>query len=491
MNSFSVSLRSRSCANAWRGIRSGGRRLAAVVLFLLASVVCHPASAVLQVENAPATNITRLSAILQANIVSTNGTNPTVVIYYGCADGITNTTNWSYSTNLGVCSTGICQAVVSNLLPATYYYLRSYATETTNTAWATATTNFETIAGAPTSMPSITGYAVWVDIYGNLIAPSNLWFNNRIQIVTALTGLISTGNIATVSSNLSVLQGRVDGIETNCLVKATNAPTSGYALYADVSTGFTNYYWGLVPTNDVGCTNTPGSNGAPGLAATIAVAWVSNGVPGSAVVVTNVGDSNNALFGFVIPAGSNGVDGAAGSNGLDGASGTNGAAGAAATIAVAWASNGVPGSAVVVTNVGDSNNALFGFVIPAGSNGVDGAAGSNGLNGANGTNGVDGAAGTNGTDGLAATITVAWASNGVPGSAVVVTNVGSSNAAEFGFVIPAGSNGVDGAAGSNGVDGHHRAGGREFGRVGCCSADQGREVFKPNGRVGNPVWQDA
>jgi hypothetical protein len=135
------------------------------------------------------------------------------------------------------------------------------------------------------------------------------------------------------------------------------------------------------------------------------------------------------------PAGSNGVNGVNGTNGVDGAPGTNGLA---ATITVAWVSNGVPGSSVIVTNVGDSNNALFGFVIPAGSNGVAGADGSNGVNGVNGTNGVDGAPGTNGADGLAATITVAWVSNGVPGSSVIVTNVGDSNNALFGFVIPAG-----------------------------------------------------
>jgi hypothetical protein len=149
-----------------------------------------------------------------------------------------------------------------------------------------------------------------------------------------------------------------------------------------------------------------------------------------------VTNKNTGPQGIQGPAGSNGVNGVNGTNGVDGAPGTNGLA---ATIAVAWVSNGVPGSSVIVTNVGDSNNALFGFVIPAGSNGVAGADGSNGVNGVNGTNGVDGAPGTNG---LAATIAVAWVSNGVPGSSVIVTNVGDSNNALFGFVIPAGSNGV-------------------------------------------------
>jgi len=97
---------------------------------------------------------------------------------------------------------------------------------------------------------------------------------------------------------------------------------------------------------------------------------------------------------------------------------------------------------------------------PAGTNGMDGAPGTQGpagTNGADGATGPQGPAGTNGADGLAATISVAWASNGVPGSAVVVTNVGSSNAAQFGFIIPAGSNGLDGAQGPQGPAGTNGA----------------------------------
>jgi|GEM_PF-1832235 len=93
---------------------------------------------------------------------------------------------------------------------------------------------------------------------------------------------------------------------------------------------------------------------------------------------------------------------------------------------------------------------------PAGTNGMNGAPGPQGpagTNGADGATGPQGLAGTNGADGLAATISIAWASNGVPGSAVVVTNVGSSNAAQFAFIIPAGSNGLDGAQGPQGETG--------------------------------------
>ncbi len=102
---------------------------------------------------------------------------------------------------------------------------------------------------------------------------------------------------------------------------------------------------------------------------------------------------------------------------------------------------------------------------PPGSNGVDGAQGpqgppgTNGMDGAQGpqgpagSNGLDGVDGSNGVDGVASTITVAWVSNGLPGSVASVINVGSSNAAALGFVIPAGSNGADGAQGATGPQG--------------------------------------
>jgi len=154
----------------------------------------------------------------------------------------------------------------------------------------------------------------------------------------------------------------------------TNWPDAGGSTSGVSSISLTGAVSGVITFSGPGVTqtnntfnfsggSTPGSNGQDGAAATIAIAWVSNGIPGSSVVVTNVGSSNAALFGFIIPPGSNGIPGTNGNNGTNGL---------AATIGIAWVSNGVPGSAATVTNVGSSNAALFGFVIPAGSNAVGG-----------------------------------------------------------------------------------------------------------------------
>jgi len=66
------------------------------------------------------------------------------------------------------------------------------------------------------------------------------------------------------------------------------------------------------------------TTGPPGQAATIAIAWTSNSLPGSAAAVTNTGDSNAAAFGFLIPTGSNGPPGEQGIQGIPGEPGPAG-----------------------------------------------------------------------------------------------------------------------------------------------------------------------
>ncbi len=164
----------------------------------------------------------------------------------------------------------------------------------------------------------------------------------------------------------------------------------------------------------------------------------------------------------------------------------------AATISIAWTSNGLAGSSAFVTNTGDSNAASFGFIIPVGSNGQDGAQGAQGTqgiqgiqgpagtNGTNGTNGSNGTNGVNGTNGAAATISVAYTSNGVAGSAAIVTNTGSSSAASFGFVIPVGSNGATGATGPAGTNG-----------INTTNQDWSAITNRPGFLVTNANWIDT
>lgn len=65
-----------------------------------------------------------------------------------------------------------------------------------------------------------------------------------------------------------------------------------------------------------------------------------------------------------------------------------------------------------------------------------------------GGSGGPGLPGPPGPPGSAASITVGTVSTGAPGTAASVSNVGTSSAAVFNFVIPRGANGADGSAGS-------------------------------------------
>ena len=206
----------------------------------------------------------------------------------------------------------------------------------------------------------------------------------------------------------------------------------------------------------------PGRDGRDGLdgeAATIQVGTTTTTAPDTDAVVTNSGDSHNAILNFSIPRGATGETGPAGADGVDGedgfspeayvtqnpggatititdASGTtaadvfNGPAGPAATIAVGSTTTGNPGTSASVTNTGTSSAAVFDFVIPRGDTG---------------------ATGQNGQDGAAATIAVGSTTTGNAGTNASVTNSGTSSAAVLDFVIPRGDTG---AAGSDGADGY-------------------------------------
>ena len=205
----------------------------------------------------------------------------------------------------------------------------------------------------------------------------------------------------------------------------------------------------------------PGRDGRDGLdgeAATIQVGTTTTTEPGTNAVVTNSGDSHNAVFNFSIPRGATGEMGPSGQDGVDGedgfspeayvtqnpagatititdASGTtaadvyNGPAGPAATIAVGSTTTGNPGTNASVTNSGTSSAAIFDFTIPRGADGQ------------------------NGQDGSAATIAVGNVSTGSAGSSASVTNTGTSSAAVFDFVIPRGDTGAAGQDGQDGQDG--------------------------------------
>ena len=97
------------------------------------------------VTNSSATAIQSTSATVGGGVVSTGGSVPTVIIYYGPNNGGTNASGWSNSVSVGF-SSGIFNQGISNLSPTTLYYFTAAAVNSAGTNWAIPSLSFTTAA---------------------------------------------------------------------------------------------------------------------------------------------------------------------------------------------------------------------------------------------------------------------------------------------------------------------------------------------------------
>ena len=275
------------------------------------------------------------------------------------------------------------------------------------------------------------------------------------------------------------------------------------------------------PKGEAGADGADGEQGPPGTSATIQIGSVTSG---DVAQVTNSGSDSAAVFNFVLPKGEKGdpwkfdkvyssisamnagyttdnvpeggivvintgnvedednakvfvkgeteyeylfdMSGSQGIQGEQGPPGQDGSPGQAATIQIGTVSSGTTAQ---VTNSGTANAAVLNFVLPRGPAGQDGA------------DGVDGARGPAGT---AATIQVGTVTSGDTAS---VTNVGTSSAARFNFVLPKGDKGDQGEQGEPGVAGRRGPQGVQ----GPAGADGKTPSFqiKSNGHL-YAIWED-
>jgi hypothetical protein len=127
-----------------------------------------------------------------------------------------------------------------------------------------------------------------------------------------------------------------------------------------------------------GCNSTViprGPQGIPGIPATIELGTVATGDPGTDVIITNSGTTDNdAIFNFTIPRGDQGIQGIPGPIGT-GTQGPQGIPGIAAIIAVDSTTTGLPGTNALVTAGGTPSAVLLDFVIPRGDTGATGGVG--------------------------------------------------------------------------------------------------------------------
>ncbi len=97
-----------------------------------------------EVVNDAASGITASTAVLNGQITSTGGENPTVTIYWGDDDaGITGP--WDDSEDLGTQGSGAFSTSIGTLSADTTYYYRCYASNSAGGAWAPSTETFDTL----------------------------------------------------------------------------------------------------------------------------------------------------------------------------------------------------------------------------------------------------------------------------------------------------------------------------------------------------------
>lgn len=178
---------------------------------LVLTALVHIADAALQVRNGIASNVTASAAYLFGEVVATNAENPQMVLYYGSGDGSTNSASWASSNVFGAQGVGTFSTNVTGLSGNTIYYYRWRGMEAaTNVAWAAATSNFTTLANAPTGFPTVTPpvyVAMMIRTNGAAAVPVGP------AAFRAANGIPSTGDVAQVEADLLSISQRVDLVE--------------------------------------------------------------------------------------------------------------------------------------------------------------------------------------------------------------------------------------------------------------------------------------
>lgn len=170
-----------------------------ILAMVFAALIPAAALSALTVVNSGVTNITATSAWVQVSVTATGAANPYLRFYWGTTDGGTNASSWAFTNDIGV-STGVAtySAQISGLPNSTIHYYRGYATNGTETNWASYTAQFITLSGG-TSAPPASVQAVTVDTNDVLKHPgTNFWWTNRTGIANSLSGLFgSTDDVTT------------------------------------------------------------------------------------------------------------------------------------------------------------------------------------------------------------------------------------------------------------------------------------------------------
>jgi len=126
-----------------------------------------------RIGNLSVTNVTSTQAALAGTVNSTDGTIPTVNVFYGPTDGGTNATAWANKISAGQ-QNGSFTTPLTGLTPSTTYYVTAEATNGTGAQWAGSSIKFTTLPPATpamvTNLPASNVSATAATLNGQVLA---------------------------------------------------------------------------------------------------------------------------------------------------------------------------------------------------------------------------------------------------------------------------------------------------------------------------------
>lgn len=106
-------------------------------------------------NGAGATNVLAASATLNGNLLATGGATTTVSIFWGMADGGTDSAAWSQRADLGARSAGSFSTGISGLVAGGFYYFRCRSQNAFGETWSSPTVSFIALPGAVPPAPAV------------------------------------------------------------------------------------------------------------------------------------------------------------------------------------------------------------------------------------------------------------------------------------------------------------------------------------------------